>query len=128
MIPILNLRALKRLPLGAVRVDRGTPFGNPYRIGPDGTREEVVARYEQDFLYRVEQDPVFRARVEALERASALLCWCAPLACHADVIAGYLARRAGDARGPGGLAGEARPAASSGSTRAKGIDWLKEGE
>jgi len=101
MIPVLNLRALKRLPLGAVRVDRGTPFGNPYRIGPDGTREEVVARYEQDFLYRVEHDLPFRARVEALEGASALLCWCAPLSCHATVIARYLERRR--AAGPGGV-------------------------
>ena len=30
---------------GAVRVDRRTPFGNPFVIGRDGTREQVVARY-----------------------------------------------------------------------------------
>ena len=54
MTAVVNLKhdprsgaALDRRPEhdGAVRIDRRTPWGNPFRIGEHGTREQVVARY-----------------------------------------------------------------------------------
>lgn len=59
----------------------GTGWGNPFRIGRDGTREDVIARYREWIQTR----PDLRARLEEL-RGKRLGCWCAPFACHGDVL------------------------------------------
>jgi hypothetical protein len=41
------------------------------------------------FLERVENEPEFREAVEAV-RGRDLGCWCAPRACHGDVILEWL--------------------------------------
>lgn len=64
-------------PRDAVYVGRGSPWGNPFRTGPDGTREEVISRFECEVLPTLD--------VTALEGRD-LLCFCAPKACHADAI------------------------------------------
>ena len=33
---------------GAVLIDRRTRWGNPFVVGRDGTREQVIARYRAD--------------------------------------------------------------------------------
>jgi hypothetical protein len=33
-------------PCWAVRIDRRTQWGNPFKVGRDGTRDEVVAKFE----------------------------------------------------------------------------------
>ena len=38
---------------GVVRIDRRTRFGNPYRIGRHGTREEVIALYRAELWRRI---------------------------------------------------------------------------
>jgi Domain of unknown function (DUF4326) len=58
------------------RVDRATPWGNPFELGKDGDRETVVARYRDDHLHA---RPDLLARLGEL-RGKALL---AKL--HADV-------------------------------------------
>ena len=72
-----------------VRVDRASVFGNPFVIGKDGDRSEVIAKYREYFLNRVAEDDYFRARVLELDGQN-LACWCAPQDCHADVIIGWL--------------------------------------
>ena len=64
-----------------VWVDRTTIWGNPFRIGPDGDRLEVIARYEQHLL----NSPELLAQLDGL-RGKDLRCHCAPLPCHADVL------------------------------------------
>jgi hypothetical protein len=59
-----------------------SPLANPFRLGPDGSRAEVVARYREYLLAR----PDLLALLPAL-RGKRLGCWCAPLECHADVVA-----------------------------------------
>jgi len=72
-----------------VYIGRGTPFGNEYRIGPDGTRSEVIAKHHEDFLHRIQADPKFRTLVLAL-KGKVLGCSCKPLACHGDTIVAWL--------------------------------------
>ncbi len=60
----------------------GSPLASPFRPGPDGSREEVVAAYRGYLLGR----PDLLALLPAL-RGRRLGCWCAPLPCHAAVIA-----------------------------------------
>jgi len=59
-----------------------SPLANPFRLGPDGSRPEAVARYREYLLAR----PDLLALLPEL-RGRRLGCWCAPLPCHADVLA-----------------------------------------
>jgi hypothetical protein len=63
-------------------VDRRTVWGNPFVIGPDGDRDEVVAKHR---AWLLRQDDLL-ARIVELE-GQRLGCWCAPLPCHADLLA-----------------------------------------
>ena len=79
-----------------VYIGRGSPFGNPFRIGNDGTREEVLEKYRVYFYERIARDSEFKMMVESL-RGKTLGCFCRPvngfngkLMCHGQIIAGYL--------------------------------------
>jgi hypothetical protein len=58
-----------------------TTWGNPFIIGRDGTREEVIKKYRDYVL----NSPELMAKLPELE-GKILACWCAPLACHADIL------------------------------------------
>ena len=65
-----------------VYIGRGGAWCNPFRIGKDGTREEVIEKYRewiltQDFLLNNISDL----------KGKILGCWCKPQACHGDVLA-----------------------------------------
>lgn len=90
---VVNVRTTKAFD---VYMGRGGPFGNPYAIGPDGDREEVLRLFKTYFNQRIKIDPLFRRKVEGL-RGRILGCFCRPengfqgeLWCHVQVIAGYL--------------------------------------
>lgn len=89
MIPVLNKKTDKA-PAGAVYVGRPTIYGNLFKIGRDGTREEVLGLFQDCFLQRVQADEKYKAAIHKLLSATALVCWCAPLPCHGDIIAKYL--------------------------------------
>ncbi|KQC35063.1 hypothetical protein UK82_28645 [Frankia sp. ACN1ag] len=70
-----------------VRIGRDTVWGNRHRLRPgagDAERAEVIAAYEHDLAGR----PDLLARIPEL-RGRALGCWCAPRACHGDVLARF---------------------------------------
>jgi hypothetical protein len=64
------------------RFPEGSIWGNPFRIGKDGSREEVLVKYEAYLL----ASPRLLARVHTL-KGKRLCCWCAPKPCHGDVLA-----------------------------------------
>ena len=64
-------------------------FGNPFHVGADGTREEVVAKYLEYFIERNKTDEEFHRRILDLA-GKRLGCFCKPEACHGDIIARYL--------------------------------------
>lgn len=63
------------------KFSKGSIFANPYKIGVDGTRKEVLEKYEQ-YLRNNEE---LMARIMELD-GKVLGCWCKPAACHGDVI------------------------------------------
>ena len=70
------------IPAGAVYIGRPSKWGNPFVIGKDGTRKEVIQKY-REWLF---QHPEL---IEAARRELAgkdLVCYCAPKACHGDVL------------------------------------------
>jgi hypothetical protein len=64
---------------------RGSPdWGNPYRVGIDGTAEECVRKFE--WMWLMSDAETIRTMTTPL-RGKNLACWCkldAP--CHADVL------------------------------------------
>jgi hypothetical protein len=65
-----------------VRIDRRTDWGNPFEMPGDGDRDTVIDNYAEHYLpYK----PSLLSRVDDL-RGKALGCWCAPEACHGDVL------------------------------------------
>lgn len=82
---VLNKRNLGRsLPPDSVYVGRPSAFGNPFVVDRDGTREECVALFAE-WIMLPEQAPL-RERVRSELAGKHLVCWCAPQACHADVL------------------------------------------
>ena len=82
MPKILNARHGGTWPhSNSIYVGRGTPWGNPFHIGEHGTRDEVVEKYR---TYATD-NPQLLATLEKL-RGKDLVCWCAPLRCHAEVL------------------------------------------
>lgn len=67
-----------------VYIGRPSKWGNPFVIGPDGTREEVIEKYEKWLL----QQPELMASLHEL-KGKTLGCWCSPKACHGDVLVKY---------------------------------------
>jgi hypothetical protein len=55
---------------------------NPFKEGKDGTREEVIEKYERHLL---EERPDLLERLPEL-KGKVLACWCAPEPCHGDVL------------------------------------------
>lgn len=61
---------------------RGSPYANPFKVGRDGTREEVINKYRTWLLAQ----PVLMERACHELKGKRLGCWCKPLPCHGDVL------------------------------------------
>lgn len=61
-----------------VYIGRPSKWGNPFVIGVDGTRDEVIEKYKA-WVY-LQSLPFEELRGKTLG------CWCAPLPCHGDVL------------------------------------------
>ncbi len=82
---VINLKSTYAGPV--VYIGRPGPFGNPFKIGRDGSREEVIAKFKE----WVEQSPDpkahwIRTHLHFLKEKT-LGCFCKPLPCHGDVLA-----------------------------------------
>ena len=90
MINVLH----KRAGIAGIYIGRPSPLGNPFAIGRDGTRNEVIAKYRTWLVAEIHDNPAGRTAQELRKlinehetnRLLNLVCWCAPLACHGDVI------------------------------------------
>ena len=77
-----------------VYIGRGSDWGNPYAVGfgaspgeEQNDRDEAIRKYQYDF----ERDFLRKSKKETLElKGKRLGCHCKPLACHGDILAGYL--------------------------------------
>jgi Domain of unknown function (DUF4326) len=67
-----------------VRIDRLSKWGNPFKIGRDGTRDDVIRKYREYFS----TSPLMQDLDEL--RGKILVCWCSPLPCHGDVLVEYI--------------------------------------
>lgn len=65
-----------------VYIGRPSVWGNPFAVGRDGNRQQVIEKY----AVWLKMQPHLLARVHEL-RGKVLGCWCKPQACHGDVLA-----------------------------------------
>lgn len=79
---VLNRKDTKDYPAGAFYVARPSIYGNPFLIGRDGTREEVIEKYKEYLENNHQLRDMFKKHLKGKD----LVCWCAPKACHADVL------------------------------------------
>lgn len=64
-----------------VYIGRPSKWGNPFEIGKDGTRQQVIKKYEE----WIRQQPDLLNQLDELN-GKILGCWCKPLPCHGDVL------------------------------------------
>ena len=70
----------------ATFIGRPSPLGNPYKIGYDGSREEVIEKYRRWLQDAISVEGPIKDAFESLRDLDVLLCYCAPLSCHGDVL------------------------------------------
>jgi hypothetical protein len=68
-----------------VRVDRKSKWGNPFVIGRDGDRSEVIAKHKAHLWGRIKSGEVTLEELADLHDKR-LGCWCAPCDCHGDTL------------------------------------------
>lgn len=82
-----------RMPPNTIYVGRPTKWANPYRIGVNGNRDEVVELYKDWLREKIEENPKFLEPLKGKDVA----CWCRlDEKCHADVIIEALGREEGE--------------------------------
>lgn len=73
-----------------IYIGRGSIWGNPYQIGIEGDRNEVIRKFKYDF------DKGFLKASESFDHNISIVkgkimgCHCKPAACHGDIIAAYI--------------------------------------
>ena len=68
-----------------VYIGRGSEWGNPFVIGKDGSRDQVIAKYRERLWQQIQSGAVSTEQLKALN-GKRLGCFCKPQACHGDVI------------------------------------------
>lgn len=64
-----------------IYIGRPSAWGNPFEIGKDGNREEVITKYKE----WIHNQPDLLDKIHTLE-GKTLGCWCSPKPCHGDVL------------------------------------------
>lgn len=93
---------VKNLPKDAIYVGRayskgkyqlqGSPYGNPYRVGPDGQLDEVLNKYETWARNKLTANPKWLDPLVGKD----LVDWCEPGKCHADVLKKLVKEKVGE--------------------------------
>ncbi len=66
-----------------VYIGRPGPWGNPFIVGKDGNRDEVIKKYNK----WLGGQPELIAKVKKKLKGKTLGCYCSPLSCHGHILA-----------------------------------------
>lgn len=78
MTEVVNLRTEKY----DVYIGRPSKWGNPFLIGRDGTRQQVIEKYRK----YIQSNPILMLSIKELA-GKKLGCYCHPAPCHGDILA-----------------------------------------
>jgi len=60
-------------------------FTNPYKIGRDGTREELIDKYRNYITQKLENNKSLQDELIMMKNKN-LGCWCYPEMCHGNIL------------------------------------------
>lgn len=66
-----------------IYIGRPSVWGNPFVIGRDGSRAEVLEKYRS----WISKQSELQERAKRELRDKTLGCWCSPKTCHGDILA-----------------------------------------
>ena len=71
---------------GAIRVDRQSPWGNPFRLKNERDRDKVILQHRHWILEQclAQTGTYTHSKLTRLASATALFCWCSPKRCHSE--------------------------------------------
>ena len=78
---VLN-KHIDEIPPDAVYIGRPSKWVNPFVIGANGTRDDVIKKYREWLLAR----PYIMEIVKKELAGKDLVCFCSPKECHGDVL------------------------------------------
>ena len=81
MPKVYNKRTDKNIPANAIYVGRPSKWGNPFPISKAIPREMSISLYSG----YLKHNPGLLKFLDEL-KGKDLVCWCAPLPCHADIL------------------------------------------
>jgi hypothetical protein len=70
------------LPPNSVYIGRPSKWGNPFTIGKDGNRWQVIEKYR----IWLDTQPGLKEQMKKELKGKDLVCFCVPRACHGNVI------------------------------------------
>ncbi len=76
---------------GVVFIDKkrfpaqASKFANPYKVGKDGTRKEVIDKYRTYITHQLKDDKNFQTELASIKGKN-IGCWCHPYPCHGNVL------------------------------------------
>jgi hypothetical protein len=80
----------KTIPADAVYIGRPTYWGNPFTHISTGTQAQFIVKSRDEAVKAYEEwiraQPEMCARAKHELKGKSLICWCAPLKCHGDVL------------------------------------------
>ena len=62
-----------------------SPFHNPFKVGADGTLDQVIEKFRKHIAGLLEHNPELLEELLGYKNKS-LGCWCHPNKCHADIL------------------------------------------
>ena len=91
---MINVHNINTYTGKGVYIGRGSVFGNPFKIGKDGNRDQVLAKYKRYLWNGINDDSSeiclnIKKLCDKYVRDNGnlnLICHCAPLPCHGDII------------------------------------------
>lgn len=94
MIQVVNMSKIKKLSPGDVYIGRynaryglvASPFANPFPITVSQDRDAVLEKYDEYIRGRISREMPLKIHLINLADADRLVCWCAPLPCHGDIL------------------------------------------
>jgi len=81
-----------------ILIDRTTMWGNPFKIGKDGDRTDVIVKFDlwlngKDFVdFKQPKLQKILNNIDQLD-GQTIACWCKPRECHGDIYVKFIEYR-----------------------------------
>ena len=83
-MPVLN-RKTDVIPKDSIYIGRGSKWGNPFKITSISDRRRVVGLYRRHLWTKIKAHHYSLEELASLHDKN-LVCYCAPLMCHGDIL------------------------------------------